>query len=108
MGRWRVANINGKGKRSDIPAGPGVYVFIRDGRVVYVGQSVSLRARLTNYRPTYLGPPNYGEAAIGWKYHPIQRGCVLKISESKRWGDWLMRELRLIRRLKPEHNSYGY
>jgi hypothetical protein len=44
--RFDAARIS----QSELPVGPGVYAFYRDGRAVYVGKAASLQARLwTNH-----------------------------------------------------------
>lgn len=106
--RWKTVDLYGGRRNPDIPVGPGVYVFIRNGRAIYVGQSTNLRARLAQYRggQVYLGNPM--DVPPVWRDHPIGDNSTLKISTSKRYGDWLMRELRLIRRLRPHYNLAGY
>lgn len=88
-------------QRHLVPDAPGVYAFIRDGRVVYVGQTVSLRRRLSEYWYRWV------DFRGGWIIDPRIQGCVVKYSASRRYGDWLMREYRLIRRLQPLHNIVG-
>lgn len=40
--------------RRDIPAGPGVYAWFRDGDCVYLGKASSLRSRLNTHLGTSL------------------------------------------------------
>jgi excinuclease UvrABC nuclease subunit len=97
---WVKVDITPWGKnRDDIPPAPGVYAFVRAGRVVYVGQSTNLRKRLASYA--------YRWSEGRWRIDPRIDGCVVKVSRSRRYGDWLMREARLIRRLRPKYNVAG-
>jgi len=103
-GRWRTIDL--LSQYDAIPREPGVYVFIRDRRVVYVGMSANLHARLAAYRPRRR-PVDYDTDDHSPVLHPYADGSILKISVSRRYGDWLMRELRLIRKLRPLHNLAG-
>jgi hypothetical protein len=76
---WRTL-----GNRKEAPVAAGIYVLIEDGQAVYVGQSRDLRHRLSCHMPP--------------------EGTVIKVKTSRRYGDWLMDELRLIRRLRPRRN----
>ena len=87
------------GDRNSIPNQPGVYVIYIDDSIAYVGSSTTLRNRLKSYRfkvvNTYKGVAST----------PFGRGVALiKYSTSRKLGEWLMREVRLINRLKPPHN----
>ena len=79
-----------------VPALPGVYVFYVDGEVYYVGSSCSLRERLRHYgdRASSIFNADFFR----------EKTVVVKFSVSKKSGEWLMREYRLIRRLKPRAN----
>jgi hypothetical protein len=85
-----------------VPQRAGVYVVIGDGRAVYVGSSTRLRDRLTAHQ-------------LGWKeLRPLKfkyktpwgifDSLQVKYRLSVRFGDWAMRELRLIDRLRPVGN----
>lgn len=64
----------------------GVYVILDStGVAVYVGSAVDLRLRLR-------------------MHHLPRPGLRVKVKASKRFGDFLMWEARLIRRLKPAGN----
>ena len=92
MTRWRVVN-----DMEAVPEAPGCYVLGQAGLPLYIGQSVNLRDRLKEH---------------GWK---IQQGEVftswgsfrasIKIRIGLRFGEWLMLEARLIRRLRPSFNK---
>jgi hypothetical protein len=81
-----------------IPALPACYAVYMDGRLAYIGQSNSLRSRLAghNLRHGYAN-----------NFHTPWGSCrtlLVKARFSEKYGDWAMRELRLIKRLKPAHN----
>lgn len=84
------------------PRGPACYVVYVDGRLVYVGSTENLYSRLRNHITDPIGFPGrfrtpWGEGLAG----------VVKYRPSRRFGDWLMVEARLIRRLKPFGNVRG-
>lgn len=74
------------------------YVFIVDNRCVYVGSTVNMNVRMRAHRN-----PARDRTPIPWKHQDI----LVKYRPSKKYGDWLMLELRLIRRLKPVGNQKG-
>src|SRR5690349_17856546 len=89
--RWRV--VSGLG---DVPKNAGVYAVYHDAALVYIGSSHNLRSRLTSvFRQRFeffqLGVPRCAAPEIE---------VVVKVSPSRRLGDWLMREYRLIVRLR--------
>ncbi len=59
---------------------------------------MTLRQRIGSYRirPTY----GTGHFTPWGQFNRV----VVKVKTSYRYGDWAMRELRLIRRLKPDYN----
>ena len=88
----------------DIPA---CYAIYCDGELVYIGQSYRLSSRLSSY---HIHINIWGTAsdpriwATPWGQFETVR---VKFKRSRRYGDWLMREARLIRRLQPRFNAYG-
>jgi hypothetical protein len=62
-------------------------VFYIDGEIVYIGSTANLQQRMRT---------PWGKGRL-----------TLKYAISKRYGDWLMREARLIGRLRPPHNVVG-
>lgn len=85
-----------------LPRAPGVYVILLDGVAVYVGQSADVRGRLNahNIRPGYGG-----ELITPWKIvTPAPALIEGRAKLSRRFGDWAMWELRLIRSLRPRFN----
>jgi hypothetical protein len=79
------------------PHAPGLYALFSGPTLLYIGSAVSIRDRLTEHglRPRRFTIP------AAWALVPRLR---LKIAASRRPGDWLMREYRLIRRLRPPRN----
>lgn len=75
------------------PDGPCCYVVYSQGVLVYVGQTVNLRHRMSTSR--------------SWKRNPWSSlpELVVKVRISFKYGDWAMVELRLIRRFQPSMNS---
>lgn len=89
-------------KPYDVPQEPGVYAIYIDRVLVYIGQSTNLFQRLCSYNINFARYSDSIETpwGNGFKVH-----C--KYSLSSRYGDWLMREARLIRRLQPSGNKRG-
>jgi hypothetical protein len=82
---------------------PGVYAVYGDGELLYVGSSsVSVLFRIHNGH--CIGPCFNGRAATPWGTYDT---VIIKHSYSRRAGDWLMREYRLINRLRPWWNYSG-
>lgn len=93
MTRWQAVAVDMdallSGKRghpcNDAPTTPGVYAFYENGKVVYVGSSVNVSRRIRQHLLSYERFRHY----------------AMKVRPSRRYGDWLMIELRLIKRLNP-------
>jgi len=80
---------------------PGCYVIYLDGALSYIGQSSNVRKRISNHRLRY----GYGAGVITpWGQFS---DCCIKVRYSTKYGDWAMRELRLIRKLRPCLNCVG-
>lgn len=97
--RWNTADPTEYWK---LPAIPAVYAVRVQGRVVYVGQTINLFRRFNAYQMR----PAWGEGTLTPWGH-AKGEVVVKFSPSRRYGDWAMRELRLIRRLRPIWNCVG-
>jgi excinuclease UvrABC nuclease subunit len=90
--------------RWKLPHCAGVYAVYIDGQLVYIGQSSDIANRIANHRFRFGYRKN---VILPWNGDvPDTSKISLKIKRSKRFGDWAMWELRLIRRLKPIYNSY--
>lgn len=91
MARWH--EITG----SPAPPVPGVYALFSGHRLLYIGSAVNLRDRCTDHGigRSWKRPPGRFTAT------PALR---VKVSPEPIAGRWLMREYRLIRRLRPPLN----
>jgi excinuclease UvrABC nuclease subunit len=98
--RWHLIDPTSYQQLPDLP---GCYVIVVAGQPFYIGQSMSIRARFTTYRIRHSWG-SHRERMTPW-------GCfedvVVKVKFGRRYGDWLMREARLIRRLQPVMNCVG-
>jgi hypothetical protein len=84
---------------ADAPTCGGVYAIYLDSVLVYLGSSRSVRTRLRTHRL---------EPALGEHITPWGTGRMrIKVRKTKRKGDWLMYEFRLINRLRPRGNRDG-
>lgn len=82
----------------DLPHGGGCYAIYIDGALAYIGQSSNLRARLA----THKLQPSYGpDFDTPWGY---AKTLIIKVKLYRRYGEWAMTELRLIKRLQPPLN----
>lgn len=82
-----------------LPQQHGCYVIYVGGLVQYVGQSENLRARLkshlTHVKGSYLTETPWGTLP----------NVIVKIRRDLRYGERLMREARLIRKIQPPMNA---
>lgn len=90
-------------RRNEIPNVAGCYAIYEYGKLIYIGSSLNLRARVG----AHLCRGNDYKVLCGpvWKYpgNPF----TAKVRVSRRNGDWLMWEWRLITRLQPRDNRAG-
>jgi excinuclease UvrABC nuclease subunit len=83
------------------PSKPGVYAIYLDGVLSYIGSSKDIRHRLS----TYAFEWDYGgDLTTPWG---VFRTLDVKVFICSKYGSWLMREARLIRRLRPRFNTHG-
>lgn len=76
----------------------GCYVLCDGRKTFYVGQTIDVLSRISEH---------------GWRIHPggvttkagFLAGAVVKVRPSQKYGDWLMVEARLIKRLDPSLNK---
>jgi excinuclease UvrABC nuclease subunit len=92
MTRWHTTRE--LSRFSKLPDVPGVYVVYMNGHVYYIGSSSNLCRRI---RKTFQ---QYERTSMR------ESSFEIKYSLSRRYGDWLMREARLIRRLSPRANQH--
>lgn len=95
--RWIYYDMN---LNSNIAALPGCYVIYIDNKVAYVGSSINVRRRVNSHIQT----SRYSATLkTPWGVY-IDNQISIKVHYILRYGDWTMRELRLINRLKPLFN----
>lgn len=82
---------------------PGCYAIYLDEALVYIGQTQNLRRRLRRYGISveYLR----GRGLVVHTPWATGRTVTIKVRRSRRFGDWLMAEARLVRRLRPRFNT---
>lgn len=98
MGLWKIQPWEMGGRlKCDLSC---CYAFYFDGKLGYVGQTISLKRRLRSYRIRYSG------SVIVTPWGKFSR-VILKVRPSVKFGDWAMVELRLIKRLQPPYNCSG-
>jgi excinuclease UvrABC nuclease subunit len=85
-----------------LPPQPGVYVIFFDREPVYVGQSNNLRVRFARHAFRYGYAKNI-HTPWGAIDDSIKVTCRYRLS--RRYGDWAMWELRLIKTLQPRLNK---
>lgn len=83
------------------PRLPACYVIYLDGELSYVGQAADLAKRMSSHG---IGCGYGGSYLCKWGAF---KKIVVKVRFSTIYGDWAMRELRLIRRLQPPRNCVG-
>lgn len=83
------------------PRKPACYVIYLDGQLSYVGQTTDLAKRMSMHG-IRMG---YG-ASVLTRWGPY-RSVAVKSRFGVRYGDWAMREARLIHRLQPALNTLG-
>lgn len=87
-----------------VPQQPGVYAVFINGDLLYIGSSMNVRTRLSNHALKYA---RYS-ATVHTPWGDFKADeWVVKYRPSRRYGDWAMVELRLIRRLCPRFNIAG-
>lgn len=78
-------------KRTDfLPECPCCYAIYISGKLVYVGSTTNLKARIRAHNCSSF-----------WFYSAHSSRIKIKARMPEKYGDWLMSEARLIRRLKP-------
>jgi excinuclease UvrABC nuclease subunit len=86
-----------------LPNKPCVYAIYFGNDLVYVGQSNSLSNRFSGHAFRFGYAKNIHTP---WQDLPMSTTIRIKAKFSEKLGDWAMWEIRLIRRLKPIHNTH--
>lgn len=81
---------------------PGVYVVYEKHRIIYIGSSYDVKKRIQTHDINFSRYSNTIQTPWG-KFKKVK----IKVSYTRKFGDWAMREIRLINRLKPKHNKVG-
>lgn len=99
--KWIEYDLTCAAALFSLPHVPGCYVIYLDSQLMYVGQSSDICKRIASYRFRV----GYGDSLLT-PWGPFNSGHI-KVHYSIKYGDWAMRELRLIRKLKPQLNCVG-
>lgn len=93
MGRWKRVSIYDVRDREDASA---------EWRIIYIGSTSNLRARMAGHR-------NGGKVGAHCNTPGRESNWLVRVkySENRRFGENLMREARLIRRVSPIFNKRG-
>jgi len=94
--RWRLYKLK---HFRDLPRCPGVYVIFGSERLLYIGESEDMANRLINGHG--LKPCDRLVSTTPWG---LVRGLFVKIRLDMRYGERLMREARLLKRLHTQAN----
>jgi excinuclease UvrABC nuclease subunit len=80
----------------NLPARPGVYAIYLSGELVYIGSSGNMRKRFAVHA--------HNKNEVGRLLREEIERVVIKFRATRKYGDWAMVELRLLRRLRPPLN----
>lgn len=95
--------INLMKERELLPTLPAVYAIYFNNDLVYIGSSNNIRNRFSGHAFRY----SYGKNIITpWQTVDLDVVINLKYKITKKIGEWAMREIRLIHRLRPLFNSH--
>jgi predicted GIY-YIG superfamily endonuclease len=87
--------------RTKLPNSPCTYCLIVDGEVIYIGSTRRLKSRFYEHKIRYGFARNI---ILPWLTVPDTSKVVLKIKKTIKYGDWVMDEMRLIKKLQPKYN----
>lgn len=97
--KWRVVE-----SPRQLPDAPGCYAVYRGGQLVYIGSSVSLAKRCGRFFSPLSSARH--RVRIFSSAPPSNKPVItVKVALAPRRGEWLMREYRLIIRLRPRDNK---
>lgn len=100
MTNWKVFENLPDAVLPDLPA---CYVVYLDGKLTYIGHTSNLRKRL--YGGHQINFARYSHTIdTPWGFADSVR---VKAHFGTRYGEWAMRELRLIHKLRPPANCVG-
>lgn len=103
MGKWINLKLPLHLNECQTPREPCVYVVYFGSEPVYVGQTRNFGGRMAEHKFKY----GYdGSIKTPWGSAPKGTSITVKISRSFKYGDWAMREIRLIKRIQPRYNCH--
>lgn len=89
-------------ERKNFHSSPCCYVIYFDSQPIYIGSTNNLRARFLGHSFRY----GYAKVVMTpWGDFDSRMKITIKYRPSKKYGDWLMIEARLIMRLQPIFNK---
>lgn len=91
---------------NSVKPSPGCYVLSVCGEVIYIGQSFNVRKRMARHGFAERTSPT-GERYVATPWGNLRGSLDGKVRYSRRFGDHLMIEARLIERLQPRLNRKG-
>jgi hypothetical protein len=93
MNRWQSYDFDDLRRWADIPTCGGCYVVYCDGQLAYIGQAeTNVKKRMQSYKI------NYGYSNTIYTPWGGCSSVQIKVRSPKRFGEWAMTELRLIKR----------
>lgn len=104
--RWKPLNVIPDDAREDgdiVPEVGACYAIYLDGELAYIGSTANLRARMGEHGFHYA---RYAHKIVT-RWGRFDRVHV-KYKAFRRFGEWLMVEARLIRRLSPPFNKRAF
>lgn len=90
---------------SRLPSKPAVYAIYFDGELKYIGQSSNLASRFSE-RARGIRYGLKQNIHTPWGEFPDETSIAIKYHHGWKYGDWAMREIRLICKLKPDFNTH--
>lgn len=88
-------------ERQNMPVVACCYAIYLDGILKYIGSTNNLRNRFSGHAIRYGYAKNIHTP---WGDFPSSIIFIIKYKPSTKYGDWLMREARLIKKIKPPFN----
>lgn len=87
---------------SGLPRVACCYVIYFNSELKYIGSTNDLRNRFSGHSIRY---GYWNELITPWGDFPNSTNFIIKYKPSRKYGDWLMLEARLIKKLQPAFNS---
>lgn len=97
---WK--KINFLESRLKLPVVACCYALYFNGRLKYIGSTNNLRNRFSGHAIRYGYAKNLHTP---WGVFDLPLNIDLKYKPTQKYGDWLMIECRLIKRIQPQFNS---